>query len=596
MNKARSTWRKHRYKRNVAKAKVANKIRACRPFFAHVEVTSFMKRIRWLALVLAFFAICQFSPDLLARSFSSPNVPVEDPIYRDLDKLIAFGLVKDAIYGQRPWSRKEIARLIGEAMKKRKDEREPVPGFAVDEILDRLQQRFHDELVDLGTVEGESKGLRVSPLEEARFNETILDSPFRRVPVSNGLGQIDALINPLVAYQNGRHFVDGNTLSLETLHEARLSRFFSLNFNPRLEGLVPNTGSNEANFIVNTLYGKFTIHNFEIEAGRDEFVWGHGEHGGVLASTNTRGLDMIKISNDSPFFFPWIFRYIGPSKFTFFVANLGPEYVFKDAFVYGLAASIKPVSFLELGFEHQVTTGGDGAPPIGPLDLISEFFLVRRSGSHENNGPNLADHRFGLNLRATFPFLRNTVFYAEGIFEDFGRASFWPQFTEQMAFQSGIYIPLLTSGGADDLRIQYEHIPAAYGRHSQWISGLALNRRLRGSETGPDGQNFMVEWRHGFSGNKALRISFDYDNRDSDIYTTTLSSSGGPDRVVKAVDNVTEHRIRLTAGFSWPLRRDVRLDLEAGYERAHNAAFVRHADDDNFLGSLSLTYAPNFSL
>jgi hypothetical protein len=42
------------------------------------------------------------------------------------------------------------------------------------------------------------------------------------------------------------------------------------------------------------------------------------------------------------------------------VADLGSSYVYSDAYLYGLAASFKPASFLEIGIEHQITVGGKG--------------------------------------------------------------------------------------------------------------------------------------------------------------------------------------------------------------------------------------------
>jgi hypothetical protein len=36
------------------------------------------------------------------------------------------------------------------------------------------------------------------------------------------------------------------------------------------------------------------------------------------------------------------------------------------------------------------------------------------------------------------------------------------------------------------------------------------------------------------------------------------------------------------------------MGIEFGYEHAANANFIQNADIDNFLGSLSLTWHPNF--
>ena len=120
---------------------------------------------------------------------------------------------------------------------------------------------------------------------------------------------------------------------------------------------------------------------------------------------------MAKISNDSPFIHPWIFKYLGPSKYTFFVTDLGAAYVLKNAYLYGFAGSFKPASFLEIGFKHQVTVGGKGATDFSFGDLVNEFFLYRKDLYSQN----LADHRIGINVRAQIPQLHHAVIYGEGV-------------------------------------------------------------------------------------------------------------------------------------------------------------------------------------
>src|SRR5918996_3863358 len=101
-----------------------------------------------------------------AGAYSSVTVPIEEPVYRRIDKLVAFGLIKTQMIGQRPYVRAEIARLIAEAM-------ENYPAFAarfredsgqsfeesakrlkdkvfVDKILKRLKSDYRDELIQLG--------------------------------------------------------------------------------------------------------------------------------------------------------------------------------------------------------------------------------------------------------------------------------------------------------------------------------------------------------------------------------------------------------------------------------------------------------------
>jgi hypothetical protein len=544
------------------------------------KMKSFYNAIRSVFLVC--FLLCCFG----GYGYSSPNVPIDDYVYRDIDKLVAAGLIRDAIYAQRPWSRNEIARMIAEAREriaKQQQQSEAIAAAGV--ILQKLEREYSCELAGAGST-------CFKPLEKAALGAAFMDSPFRVVPANNGLSNIKAYVNPLVSYMEGRLVADGSTFTIETAHSAQLSRYFSVYAAPRFDVLDARNGSTNVQARVQALYGKVSLSNIEIEAGRDSLIWGHGEYGGVLASNNAKNPDMVKLSNVSPFVHPSIFKYLGPSKYTFFIANLRSYYVPKDAYVYGLSASFKPASFLEIGFKHQISVGGDGTPDVSFGQKIREFFFIRGDWEPwDETFQESMDNREGFDVRVQIPQLRNAVVYTEGVFEDFGRDSFWPQFTEMMGFTSGIYFPLLTADGSDDLRIEYEHSPAAYGRHFMYASGLSLDDRLRGSELGPDGNGIHVTWRRSFQSGAQLRYEAHYENRGNDMYTQ-MPSPNGIDRVTKLTNNPKEHRFRLVSSLDWKLGAGLTIRPLFGYERSRNYHFEIGSGRNNFLGAVSLRWFP----
>ena len=523
---------------------------------------------------------------VVAHGGSSPNVPIENHVYRDIDQLVAAGLIKDAIYGQRPWSRGEIARMIAQARSRynekggiASEDRNMATAIMAEYIIEQLESEYHDELAGKSSV-------RFHWLDEASAEGAYLNSPYRAVPYENGLGAIKASVNPLVSYREGRHYADGGTFALESVHWATFSKYFSVYAQPRFEGLVPDEGSSHADVRAQRLYGKFTLGNLEMEMGRDSLIWGPGEHGGVLASNNARNLDMGKISNDSPLVLPWLFKYLGPSKFTFFVANLGASYVLSNAYLYGFAGSFKPASFLEVGFEHQITVGGKDAPHVSFGDLVNEFFFYRK----DLYGQNLTDHRLGFNARAQIPQLHRAEVYGECVFEDLGKESFWLQFTQWMGFMSGFYFPLLTSDGSNDLRIEYEHIPASYGRHGIWTSGLTEDDVLRGSELGPDGHGIHVIWGHSFQSGTRWKNAVHYEYRDSDLYTQSRAYAGGPVELFHVESRPLESRFRLTTSLEWTTHEKFVVRPEFGYERVWGFDFRPGSDRNNFLAAVSVRW------
>ncbi len=540
----------------------------------------------WMRILFLSVAAVFMAAGGWALGGSTPNVPNDDHVYRDIDQLVAAGLIKDAIYGQRPWSRGEIARMIAQAKRRfhenggtLSDESKMATAIMVEYLIEQLENEYRYELA------GKS---RFHWLDEVSSEAEFLDSPSRMVPTENGLGRIQAAINPLTGYREGRHYADGGTFAVESVHWTA-SKYFSIYARPRFEGLIPNEGSSQADVRVQNLYGKFTLKNLEIEVGRDSLIWGPGEHGGVMASNNPRNMDMVKVSNDSPFVLPWLLKYFGPTKISVFVADLGASYVLNNAYLYGSAASFKPASFIELGFEHQVTVGGKGAPDVSFSDLAAEFILFRRGEVHDKN---VADHRSGFNVRVDIPQLHHAVVYGEGVFEDFGRDSFWPQLTQQMGFLSGVHFPLLTADGSNDLRIEYDHIPGAYGRHGIWTSGLTQDGVMRGSELGPDGHGIHVSWGHVFPSGMRWENAVHYENRDSNLYTVSLSPVGGPDKVLVAENRPAENRFRATASLEWRTQGNVCVRPEAGYERVWDFGFNPGSNRNNFLAAVSVKWHP----
>ena len=539
-----------------------------------------MKNLFFLLLIFIFL-ILGFSSPLFA--YSSVNIPIESPVYRKVDKLIAMGLIPEKfIYGHRPWSRKEVARILAAALQNQ--ETVQCPSYIVS-LLNEMKQEFHDEL------QNSKSGFHVKPLESSKLEYTFLDSPLRIVPASNGLGNIDAIVQPLRSDVGGRHFVEGHTFAMETIHYGQWAPFFSFYGNPRMELLVSDSKATTAKPILQQGYGKFAYKNFEMEVGRDSLIWGQGETGGLLLSNNARPLDMVKLTTSAPFYHPGFLKHLGPSKYTFFVANLGPEQNFPYPFLYGLRASIHPFSLFELGLSQTLILGGEGSPSLVWYDPVSELVLIRRGGL-QGQGSNVSDHRMGVDWRLRIPPLHNAEWYFESVWDDLGRHTLHANFTEQMGFMSGFYFPLLTSDEKIDLRIEYIHLPPILYHHGTWLSGYALNRRLIGSEVSPDGDRISVVVKRALDKKKQVGITTVYENRDSDLYRQTISPEGGPDRVVKTANNPTEHRYRMVFDFSYRLRKEWSVELQGGYERVQNFNFTMGDDLNNFLSGISIVYLP----
>src|SRR4249920_121741 len=145
-----------------------------------------------------------------------PRVPPRDRVYRDIDRLASAGLIDTLVVGTRPFSEREVVRLLHEAQ--RNLDRNPSARAWAEWAID----------IDLGHF-----ARLTTRVVDAAIAEVVgLDSPYRGIP-SDANGVVDAAINPLAADRAGRPLADGLTGSLETWHSATLGRHVAVMLNPR---------------------------------------------------------------------------------------------------------------------------------------------------------------------------------------------------------------------------------------------------------------------------------------------------------------------------------------------------------------------------
>ncbi len=550
------------------------------------------KRFISMLFVIALILSCGAAH---AWERSSSDVPPDSYLYRDLDKLVAFGLIEPPIVGQRPYMRSEFARMTAEAMKSieamKKTDTDSVEGLVtarrrmwqVNISLDRLKKEFHEELVDSGAIEGERQRYHIHALEKAYFYNAYMDSPATTVPRNNGRGTINAQINPLGDYNLGRHPIDGFSSALESVSRFQLGKFLSIYARPRFEVDIPSNNAEMTGHVyLQDGYATFRAGNFSMKVGRDSMVWGAGDRGSLLFSGNARPLDGIWLTNPKPARLPWIFKHLGRWRYTLYTANLGPEQARKWDWIAGYKFSLAPTKYVELGLGHVVMIGGDGAPTPTVVDVIGEFMGFRPAGTSPS-APNLSNHMFEIDYLVRIVPLRGVQLYGNIVIEDKWK-SIWKTMTQGMSYKWGVYAPALNTSGSMDLRIEYVLTCPLQYRHSRYADGFTLNRRLIGSDAGPDADTLHTLLRQTISKKLWLGLSLDWDYRRSNSYTE-LPNRG--DIVVTAY-GPSEQRYRGMFDLDWTFRKNLTLHFTTGYERILNSNFVDGVDRNNFAIAASL--------
>jgi hypothetical protein len=139
-------------------------------------------------------------PPAVLLAQTSPYVPNLDSVYQDLDALVAEGLVRVTILGERPYSRLTFARFAQEARRRIDTAGGIRPRFL--EALERIERRFHRKLAAL--VDTTATYPESDPwvwIREGSVDATAADSPTRDMPTgyNRSADLIDGDLDPLPA-------------------------------------------------------------------------------------------------------------------------------------------------------------------------------------------------------------------------------------------------------------------------------------------------------------------------------------------------------------------------------------------------------------
>ncbi len=541
------------------------------------------KKLHHLFL-LFFFTVFSFSTHAL--DYATPNVSLQSPHYRDIEKLISFGLIDIYISGQKPYSRTEFARLTAEAeshLDRLKNETEKE---AAENILKKLEKEFSFEMVQIGKKEGEKQFYDIRFLHRLRINSTFSNGDARQTNIDNGLGVLDAQINPILAYQEGRHFTKGLNNSFESQHFLNISPYFNIFVEPRFQTQIGIEGSADENQVYlqqGTVKGVYK--NVALTAGRESLIWGQGLNANLLLSNNARGLDQIRISNESPFFLPLFLKYLGPSKFSFFYSDLGNETYFKHSYLAGFKLSFKPWSFFEFGMSNLVMSGGAGSPDGSFTDRLGNLFPFVQT--FQGNQVQIDNKMGGLDFRFRVPQLRNTEFYLEAIFDD-TPGSFKAFVLDDGGFIGGLYIPRLNKTGTLDFRTEIHRTGKRYYRHGQFLSGMAQNKKILGDELGPDAFAIYNYLNWDICENHLLKFAAQYEHRSNDFY---IGPRAIYDTFKKTIILPKEKRIQLSSEWVYrPQNNPFTLSTKIAFERVNNFNFSSGVSRNNLLASLNLDF------
>lgn len=470
--------------------------------------------------------------------FSMPaealNVSLNDSfIYEILFKLEAEGIVKSSLLSNLPLNRKEIARLTEEALL---NSEEMTP--ATKELLEILQRKFSDEGADINYIKP-------------------LDSIYTKYAYSDTDD-----IQPLNYNNDGDNYEKDSNIRAGFSSVAKLGRL-SVNLSPEIR-----YSDEDTDIVLREGYAALNILGIDIEFGKEAQWWGPGYHGSILLSNNAEALTMLRLTNPTPVLLPWIFKYLGPFRFNFFVTRLGEDREVPKPYLWGLRFDFKPVPYLEIGLQRTAMLGGEGRSK-----NLSTWWKSFTGRGENESGVEAGDQRAGFDIKLTIPFKLQPVqlyFEAAGEDEAGGLPSHW-------AYLGGVYLPRLYVFERVSLRAEYADTTvkgfnsdkAVWYTHHIYKSGYTYKGKIIGHHIGNDAKDLFVKidyYLH--EGRGRVYVSYDKEKHD-----------------VRAAQEKTITEV--SAGIIYNIKDN--LSIEAGYSIAKLDNY-KVEDDRTNIFTVGVTY------
>jgi len=517
-----------------------------------------------------------------AHAQGTATIPPSDEAYEDFDRLSELGFLDSVIIGQRPYSRREIGRILRAAREKSNQLGEGSQSQRItdlelsigDGILRRLEMRFSREIDEIR----ESDAL-LAPAEDARLTLHYTDVA-RRGFVGTYGSTLDATMGSLLPRRPGTIPVPGTTGTVELAQRLEASSWLAFTLRERADYAWAKDTSlrrGSAEILLGSMRARFR--NVALEVGRSQLSWAQSLDEGLFIAADAPALDVVSISADRPFVLPSLLRLLGPTKASLFVADLGPSRVRSYSKLLGYKVSIQPSARAELGASFLNHYGGEGgrASSLGNrlVDFLPFIDIFRRH-NYTDSSRTLdvdSDKLLGVDGRFRIGGLRGVVVTGEMLIDDFDVKRIPKLFTGYGSQALGITLPRFISPLLS-LKLTAKHMGILTYTHGALTNGIATRGRLLGDELGPDAKAFgarltwepQAEVRVSLEGRSAI-----YSNAQ---YATYYADPGSSRFVVQKTSRTpNELRDRLGAHVLVQTESGPSVSVRFMTERTRNYAF-----------------------
>ena len=424
-------------------------------------------------------------------------LPLDSPVYEELETLNGFGLLKTYLGEIKPISRVEAARLTLEAEHELIDSERDSP--LARSLIHSLRLQLREEVGWLLSNHEDGRPATLHPIERVE-GEYIFSRGPTRFWNTGGTGGLHAAEGtPLLPNNDGIPTGAGSNEVLRWSGWGGVGGFLTGYGEVAAAGPITHELADTARVRPLGAEAVVSLGNFAASFGQEEMWWGTGHFAGLSQGDNAAPFPGLHLQNIHPILLPWIFRYLGQFRYQIFFGQLDGERYFAHPWIDGQVFSFRPLPHFEFGLTHTIAFGGRFNNNYGLAGFIGRatgFATGSPVGANTNS-------RGGVYLKFYFPEFRDLQVYQELVGEDNLTTEARPvgRFLPFLAvsYQGGIYLPRLTSDGLTDLRIEYALLEPGYSIHDDSLY-WTYNGALMGDPLGPNATEAHLQVGRWFPG------------------------------------------------------------------------------------------------
>lgn len=477
-------------------------------------------------------------------------------IYPALDRLSSLGYLDTAYFGLRPWTRLSVEHMLEQTADKVQEN----GSEEAQSIYLAVEREVGGDLalnrprVELDSVY--ARGLEISgsdPITNSfEFGQTVINDEGR--PYAQGFNGITGLharaeagrfsLNVRGEYQHA-----GGYAPLSISDQAFIGS------GVRLTALTPvevnGVGSRNYFRLIDANFSVHTLHH-EISVGKSEMVWGPGQGGGFLFSTNAEPLYTLRLNMVDPVRIPFLSRFLGPMRWDHYFGDLKGHVEPREPWIFGDKVSFHPTSDLEIGFSRSCTFAGKG---YSVLTFGTFFKCFISTGDFTQAGQrrlDVGDRRADFDFRWRLPHLQKAVtLYADSDADDDPSPLANPT---RSAWGPGIYFSHLPGLQKVDLRLEApsSNLPSSdasgltYANHG-YRDGFTNKGFVMGNWIGRESSGFQGWLTYWITPKEDLQIEY----RDVKLSRHQWANGGTQtDISARLVKRLTPD-VELNARFQW---------------------------------------------